>query len=257
MAAVAPLKVAAQASKRAVIKIDLLIGDPGLRIGPPNQVRLGRVRNVSSVVAHKRWQALQLRKMLSGVRSCAAEAHEVLRVLWRVAIAIFRPQIYRVAAIAAAANYPAALHAQKRIAGFEAIAARDRILLRSGSIGLPLIRQEFPNVAGHIEQAVSICGIVAHRGSCAVSAAAIVGALFVDWLVAPGKESPQTSTRSVRPFRFRRKTLARPLTISHCCIPAYIYDWMILFSGRNARSLPVPQIIFIVKIVGSVAGSAT
>lgn len=87
------------------------------------------------------------------------------------------------------------LYLKKGIAAFKEIAAGHGIPLRIRGVRLPLVSQEFPNIVGHVEQAISIRGIASHDGGCADGTIRIVRAMLFDSCVPQGK-NPCNLTRA-------------------------------------------------------------
>src|SRR5450631_2487914 len=157
-------------------------------------------------------------------------------------VAIFDPKVHWRSVKTAASNYAPGLHLQECRSAEEWISTRNRVFLRSRGIGLPFVREELPNIPRHIEKAVSIGGIRAHRRGGIQMAAGIVRASSIHRLVPPREERIQATTSSIFPLRFGWQALPGPAAIRHRRIPVHIHYRMICLRDECVRCFPMLEV---------------
>src|SRR5712692_11827774 len=109
----------------------------------------------------------------------------------------------------------------------------NRMLLRSGGVGLPFFGEELPHIPGHVEQSISIRGILTDRRGRTEAAAREVRASAIHGLITPGKERVEAAAGRVLPLCLGGQALSRPSAKGHGCVPIYINYRMVCLGDER------------------------
>jgi len=171
----------------------------------------------------------------------------------RVAVAVFDPEVDWRSGEAAAPDDAPCFGKRNGLDTLPGRRALGMVSVCAGVVRCPLVVEELPNIACHIEEAVAIGWVGVDPGSGAYVVAE-VGAGFIWSCVAPReKYIGQPTARGVLPLGFRWEALAFGAAVEGCGVPVHIDDGMVGFCAAGVSSRPVHQIVAVVEFPPDVA----